>query len=266
MRCLPDRLQRGSGLQEFWDWGHMEVCCSLASVLWNSKDHLYLGQNCIWKIYIFCIIIIIIIDTYTIYLFYLYHWAAAHKPAHAGISACIYVPLHHHFFVGKLDCNICIILYHCNILVFSFNYWLFVLSMKSINTTDAFPAKNSVEPSVFIEQFEMICEEYFHFVHIYTDGLVREEVAAAAAFSQSGGTKAARLRDNSSVYQAELRGLLLGMDIVETPSAIGFIVCSDSLHALKNLKAEETILSWRNFAGGSTAWPRKWLSAGYLDI
>ena len=64
---------------------------------------------------------------------------------------------------------------------------------------------------------------------IYTDGSITQgERVGAAALFPNGAQKSVRLPDKSSIYTAELRALLLALELIEGSIKKQFIIFSDS--------------------------------------
>ena len=73
----------------------------------------------------------------------------------------------------------------------------------------------------------------------YTDGSKSEHKVAAAAFftKDPDNPKITRLRDGSSVFNAELEGILLSLKkILTLPQLKNFIIYTDSLSAVESLR------------------------------
>ena len=64
----------------------------------------------------------------------------------------------------------------------------------------------------------------------------QDEKVASAAVSVEGTQKSVRLPDTSSIYTAELRALLLALEIIESSEKKHFVIFSDSLSTMQALK------------------------------
>jgi len=73
--------------------------------------------------------------------------------------------------------------------------------------------KSAVSPTVFLSKFNVLLSQYDGYTSILTDwSKIGEAVGAAATVTSRFSKK--RLPNNSSIYSAEARGLLLTLDMV----------------------------------------------------
>ena len=95
--------------------------------------------------------------------------------------------------------------------------------------------KKVTPPIVIITEFLQHCASvYCDYCYIYTDGSKVGPLTGAAAV-MDGQCKLSRLRNNSSVYSAELNGFILAFDLVEEVDWDKFVIFSDSLSALQSI-------------------------------
>ena len=99
--------------------------------------------------------------------------------------------------------------------------------------------KHETSPSQYIQVFlEMTADLDTHGT-IYTDGSKTDEgVACAAVFPQQGKNCHVSLPNECSVYTAELYGLVLGLQIVESSAKGRYLIGSDSLSALEAIHSK----------------------------
>ena len=96
-----------------------------------------------------------------------------------------------------------------------------------------------------------IVENFSEYEQIYTDGSKQGDRVGAAALIPNGAQKSIRLPNKSSIYSAELRVLLLALELIEGSTKKHFIIFSDSFSAMQALKNPHPdhplvgeILSW----------------------
>ena len=85
-------------------------------------------------------------------------------------------------------------------------------------------------------KFKEIVENFSEYEHIYTDGSKQGERVGASALIPNGAQRSIRLPDKSSIYSADLWGLLLALELIEGSIKKHFIIFSDSLSAMQALK------------------------------
>ena len=85
-------------------------------------------------------------------------------------------------------------------------------------------------------KFKEIVENFSEYEQIYTDGSKQGDRVGAAALIPNGAQKSIRLLNKSSIYSAELRALLLALELIEGSTKKHFIIFSDSLSAMQALK------------------------------
>ena len=100
-------------------------------------------------------------------------------------------------------------------------------------------------------KFKAIIKNFSEYKQIYTDDSKQGEKVGAAALLPNGAQKSVRLPDKSSIYTAELRALLLALELFEGSIKKQFIIFSDSLSAMQALNNPHAdhplvgeILSW----------------------
>jgi len=99
--------------------------------------------------------------------------------------------------------------------------------------------KDTTPPAIFQSAFLEQASNFPSYSHIYTDGSKNEEkVGCAAVAGRSFRTVLKeRLPDHSSIYTAELKGLLLSLTICGESEGDKFLVISDSLSALQGISS-----------------------------
>ena len=99
--------------------------------------------------------------------------------------------------------------------------------------------KEQTSETVLKKEFQQLRERYNSYFEAYTDGSKSEQKVAAAAFftKDPDNPKTTRLRDGSSVFNAELEGILLALKKFLTLSQPkNFIIYTDSLSAVEGLR------------------------------
>ena len=99
--------------------------------------------------------------------------------------------------------------------------------------------KEQTSETVLRKEFQQLRERYNSYFEAYTDGSKSEHKVAAAAFftKDPDNPKTTRLRDGSSVFNAELEGMLLALKKFLTLSQPkNFIIYTDSLSAVESLR------------------------------
>ena len=107
--------------------------------------------------------------------------------------------------------------------------------------------KDTTNPEIYKQLYLQLISEYPLSGKIFTDGSKTEEGVAAAAVSTKRMKKTftCRLPDDSSVYTAELRAILLALKHVHYSKEKSFLILSDSLSSLQsilNLKYDHPVL------------------------
>ena len=112
------------------------------------------------------------------------------------------------------------------------------LNHLNIDTSLSKLQKNCTNPSLFKLHLNEKLENYSNYDQIYTDGSKAEEKVAAAAVAKKGKKiHQCRLPDNSSVFTAELRAILLALKEIYQSQNSSFLILSDSLSALEALSS-----------------------------
>ena len=107
--------------------------------------------------------------------------------------------------------------------------------------------KDTTNPEIYKQLYLQLISEYPLSEKIFTDGSKTEEGVAAAAVSTKRMKKTftCRLPDDSSIYTAELRAILLALKHVYYSKEKSFLILSDSLLSLQsilNLKYDHPVL------------------------
>ena len=105
--------------------------------------------------------------------------------------------------------------------------------------------KSETHPIRYRDEFFSVRSEFPSHVAIYTDGSKDDSRVAAAAVVR-GRSFSTRLPDQSSIFTAEARALLLALEYVEASTGREFILFSDSrscLEALSHLKTDHPIIT-----------------------
>ena len=96
-------------------------------------------------------------------------------------------------------------------------------------------SKSEVTPNVHQSTFNELVSQYDGYTRIFTDGSQIGEAVGAAAIVGSQVSKK-RLPNDSSIFSAEARGLLMALDMVHQFSDRQLLFFSDSLSCLQSLK------------------------------
>ena len=107
--------------------------------------------------------------------------------------------------------------------------------------------KDTTNPEIYKQLYLQLISEYRLSENIFTDGSKTEEGVAAAAISTKRNKTpfTCRLPDDSSIYTAELRAILLALKHVYYFKEKSFLILSDSLSSLQsilNLKYDHPVL------------------------
>ena len=96
--------------------------------------------------------------------------------------------------------------------------------------------KDTTNPEIYKQLYLQLISEYPLSENVFTDGSKTEDGVAAAAVStkQINKTFTCRLPDDSSVYTAELRAILLALKHVYYSKGKSFLI-SDSLSSLQSI-------------------------------
>jgi len=95
--------------------------------------------------------------------------------------------------------------------------------------------KFEVSPTVYQSKFNELLFQYDGYTHIFTDGSKNEEAVGSAAIMASRLCKK-RLPNNSSIFSAEARGILLTLDMIYLSTGSQLLFLSDSLSCLQSLQ------------------------------
>ena len=112
--------------------------------------------------------------------------------------------------------------------------------------------KSDTSSTFYMIKFKEIVENFSEYEQIYTDGSKQGNRVGAAALIPNGAQKSIRLPNKSSIYSAELRALLLALELIEGSTKKHFIIFSDSLSAMQALKKPHIqIILWleKSFPG-----------------
>ena len=101
--------------------------------------------------------------------------------------------------------------------------------------------KEQTSETVLRKEYQQLRERYNSYFEAYTDGSKSKHKVAAAAFftKDPDNPKTTRLRDGSSVFNAELEGILLSLKkFLTLPQFKNFIFYTESLSAVKSLRCK----------------------------
>ena len=108
-------------------------------------------------------------------------------------------------------------------------------NMRFDTTLTKFP-KNETNEIVFKKEYLSMKENYVNHYEIFTDGSKQDAKVSAACFipSDPSNPLSTRLRDDSSIFNAELQGILLALGKIKNMSKSHkkFVIYTDSLSAL----------------------------------
>jgi len=99
-------------------------------------------------------------------------------------------------------------------------------------------SKSEVTPEIFQSKVNEILATYDGFQRIYTDGSKAGTAVSAAAIS-GPRLSLKRLPDNSSIFSAEARAILLSLNIVRFSANDRFLILSDSLSCLQSIENQK---------------------------
>ena len=121
------------------------------------------------------------------------------------------------------------------------------LSVPTVRFDLASLKKDTTNPEIYKQLYLQLISEYPLSEFVFTDGSKTKEGAAAAAISTKRIKKTftCRLPDDSSIYTAELRAILLALKHVYYSKEKSFVILSDSLSSLQsilNLKYNHPVL------------------------
>ena len=121
------------------------------------------------------------------------------------------------------------------------------LSVPAVRFDLASFKKDTTKPEIYNQLYLQLISEYPLSEQIFTDGSKTEEGVAAAAVSTKRMKKTftCQLPDDSSIYTAELRAILLALKHVHYSKGKSFLILSDSLSSLQsilNLKYDHPVL------------------------
>jgi kelch-like protein 2/3 len=108
----------------------------------------------------------------------------------------------------------------------------FIFALHDIGT------KSEISPDLFKSELNEILADFDDFKRIYTDGSKAGAAVAAAAVSGSS-LMVKRLPDNSSIFSAEARAILLALSIIESSVGDRFLILSDSLSCLQSIENQK---------------------------
>ena len=97
--------------------------------------------------------------------------------------------------------------------------------------------KETTSPTVFKHLFSELCNKYFGYSKLFTDGSLQNNRVAAATVSGPMflNQTCQRLPDDCSIFTAELYGILLALRQIAKSKEREFIIFSDSLSVLQTL-------------------------------
>jgi len=95
--------------------------------------------------------------------------------------------------------------------------------------------KSEVSPTVYQSKFNELLSQYDGYTHIFTYGSKSGEAVGSAAIVASRLCKK-RLPNNSSIFSAEAREILLALDLIHRSTCSQFLFLSDSLSCLQSLQ------------------------------
>ncbi len=98
--------------------------------------------------------------------------------------------------------------------------------------------KEETNDLVYQQEFLDLKEKYSNFQEIYTDGSKHEEKTGAAVYCPRDPDKSCqiRLKDNTSVFNAELEGFLMALKTINPKTKQNHVIFSDSLSALQSIR------------------------------
>ena len=97
--------------------------------------------------------------------------------------------------------------------------------------------KDSTPPAVFNALHQEFVHRHPDHVFIYTDGSKKDLKASCAAVVEDR-EYGKRISDNSSIFTAELHGIITALKLVQISSKQDFVICSDSMSVLQSIANE----------------------------
>ena len=99
--------------------------------------------------------------------------------------------------------------------------------------------KSSTSSTVFKSRFNEVKQKYLGFCHIYTDGS-KVETKVASAYVCPYGTRGYRLRDDCSIFTAEVEAINKALTYVKVSTRKSFVIFSDSMSVLQAIESQES--------------------------
>jgi ribonuclease HI len=94
-------------------------------------------------------------------------------------------------------------------------------------------SKASTGSGILRQNFYQLLNAYTGFIQIYTDGSKDGNHVASAMVHKHSISITARLPDNSSIFSAELHGILVALEFIDRHECGRFVIFSDSLSCLQ---------------------------------
>jgi hypothetical protein len=95
--------------------------------------------------------------------------------------------------------------------------------------------KSNTSPDIYLSRYRELVLIYQGYQQIFMDGSRHRSAVSAAAVTE-GKVLALRLPDHSSIFSAEARVVLLGLNIIEQSPNKYFLILTDSLSCLKSVE------------------------------
>ena len=99
--------------------------------------------------------------------------------------------------------------------------------------------KSSSSSPIFESRFNELRQKYSDFCHIYTDGS-KVERKVAYAYVCPYGTRSYRLRDDCSIFTAEVKAIDKALKYLKVSSVERFVIFSDSMSVLQAIESQES--------------------------
>ena len=99
--------------------------------------------------------------------------------------------------------------------------------------------KSSTSSTVFKSRFNEVKQKYLDFCHIYTDGS-KVETKVASAYVCPYGTRGYRLKDDCSIFTAEVEAINKALTYVKVSTRKSFVIFSDSMSVLQAIESQES--------------------------
>ena len=99
--------------------------------------------------------------------------------------------------------------------------------------------KGITTPAIFVSKFREILPQYQDYYKIYTDGSKCNE-KTSAAYHTDDQTEYFRIKNNSSVFTAEVEAIRAALEYIQNSEKDKFVIFSDSKSVLESIQSQES--------------------------